>query len=219
MDRTVRWRTDHCALQLIFGREPAFDEFAFLRLGFVQFAKNLGPETLFGLEGLQPRLVDFVAGLRDLRRDLPVKALHSRGVPLQGSRALHRDELLLQQVLDAFQLACRDGHLPTVRLLLRLKTGDLLVELIDPALSKVLFAAARDCADREKVALRVEEAIAFKGGDLCGERGWPARLGGSVAFGIEFGQSEAARRQAVGRRPAGLCGPKSHRAGRVGHPH
>ncbi len=73
---------------------------------------------------------------------------------------------------------------------MRLKAGDLLVELIDPALSKVLFAAARDRADSEEVALRVEEAIALKGDDLRGKGGWPARLGGSVAFGIEAGNPE-----------------------------
>ena len=59
---------------------------------------------------------------------------------------------------------------------LRPKTGDLLFELIDPALGKILFAAARGGAGREEVTLRLEEAIAFKAIDIGGDRVWPAGL-------------------------------------------
>ena len=128
---TVLRRADIHALQLVFGRDLALDEFADLGIDLAHLLGDFAAEILVDLDDLELYLGDLAFGLGHGSDELRLFAVEARRFPLQLGQASDLNQVLLEQIAHPFELAIDEFNFSLLGLLLGGQTDDLLLQLLD----------------------------------------------------------------------------------------
>jgi hypothetical protein len=99
----VLGRPDVDPLQLVFGRDLAFDVFRQLALDLAQFARDLAAQILVDLDDLELGLADLSLGLGGRGDERTALAFETSGVALERRHALDGNQVLAPQIAHALE--------------------------------------------------------------------------------------------------------------------
>src|SRR5712664_4666153 len=143
MDNPRSRRAELDPLDNITGRDATLFEFGFLALRLAELLDHVGTKILIELYNLKLGFANFCFCLGDSGDQLPALAFDPCGLALQGRQPRQRYEPLVIQILHPRKFPCDQLQLLPLGRDLGIKACDLLAELRDTALQKVLLAVAR----------------------------------------------------------------------------
>ena len=187
MDDAILRGANVDALELVFGRHLAFDEFAEPAVELAQFFGDLAGEVLIDLQDLQLDLADLAARLRHREHRLGALAGQPRRLALQRDQPVDLHQVLAPELAHALELAPDQVDLLGFGLLQREVPLDLLAKL-GGALLELRFLADTHAAPRlEQLAFAIHD-----GSDIgvlgAGEKlSRKDNLLGPIALGDEAG--------------------------------
>src|SRR5258706_15278010 len=143
MDDPRSRRADFDPIEKISASDATLFEFGFLSFRLAKLLYNIGTKILIESYNLQLRFANFCLCLGDRGDQLPVFAFHPRGLTLQGREPRQRYKPLVIQFLDSRKFPCDQLQLLRLGHDLGIEACNLLAELRDTALQKILLAVTR----------------------------------------------------------------------------
>ncbi len=141
------------ALELVLGRDLAFDEFAELGVDLAHVLGDFAAQILIDLDDLQLGLGDLALGLRDRSNQLPALALEPRAVALKRGQPGDLHQVVFPELADALELLADQRDLACLGVLLGGEPADLVLQLGDALFQLRFLAEAGRAAQLEQLAL------------------------------------------------------------------